>query len=89
MELIPKGQPTESRSINVQTLLSTDFPVLNYRLKDLIEYAKIMLETSQFCKINFPGKIVRKMVTLIASNYQHVAYHNFSHAFSLALVQIS
>ena len=76
-------------NVTVEDLTRNEFPVLKYSIQSLVEFSKTMLETSQFCRINFPGKIVRKIVNLIADNYHSVAYHNFSHAFSLMLVSLS
>ena len=69
-------------------LRDKNFAPLEHSIKDLVEYSKMILETSQFCRINFPGKVVRKMVNLLSDNYNTVAYHNFTHAFSLFLVKI-
>ena len=89
LSLISIRKKHGSSNIGLKELMNPEFAVLQYTIKQLIECSKLILETSHFCRINFPGKIVRRMVTLFADNYHLVAYHNYSHAFSVLLVFLS
>lgn len=67
-------------------LLQTDFPVLSYSLHNLAEFAIMILKESQYCNNQEKQLMTKILVHLIASNYNIISYHNFSHAFSLMQV---
>lgn len=87
LELIQwMGKAENDGKIKMEELKELSFPVLKYRIKDLVQFSTQILRTSQFCNLNYTEKVTKRLVKLIAMNYNSVAYHNFSHAFYFTLV---
>lgn len=63
-----------------------NFPVLRYKVKELVDFSIKILRTSQFCQSNFTERVTKKLVTLLARNYNAVSYHNYSHAFYFTML---
>jgi hypothetical protein len=60
--------------------------VLKYQVNDLVDFSIKILRTTQFCNLNFTERVTKRLVTLLAKNYNAVAYHNYSHAFYFTMV---
>jgi len=80
------GKEERDGKVRIEELQDLSFPVLKYRIKDLVEFSTQILRTSQFCNLNYTEKVTKRLVKLLAMNYNSVAYHNFSHAFYFTLV---
>lgn len=78
--------PYPSSFVTNADLLRLDFSPLSHSVKELIIYAKSIIES------NFERKMIGKsfnllrLIQLIADSYRAEAYHNFTHAFSVLLV---
>ncbi len=77
---------TPAGKVNLQHLQRLDFPVLKYQVQELVEFSIKMLRTTQFCTLNFTQRVTQRLISLLAKNYNPVAYHNFSHAFYFTMV---
>lgn len=66
-----------------------DFSPLSYQVKDLILYAKAILEADHERKILSRSFNLFKLIQLIAKNYNINPYHHFTHAFSVLLVTMT
>lgn len=86
--LIKNVPHTASKHVTLASLTQGNFPVLMYKIKDLVWFSTMMLQTSSFASNKYTPKHLKKLVQSIALKYNSVPYHNFSHAFSLALVSI-
>jgi hypothetical protein len=60
--------------------MQPSFPVLSFKVKDLINFACLMLQSNSFAR-GLPRLF--GLFSAIAQNYNCVSYHNFSHAFTL------
>ena len=67
-----------------------NFPTLSFNNRTLINMAKEMLRTTNFCSEQGikPPKL-EAFMRMICRNYNVLPYHNFSHAFSVYLVPVS
>lgn len=78
-----------SSFVTTADLNRLDFSPLSYQVKDLILYAKAILESDHDRKILSRSFNLLKLIQLIARNYNINPYHNFTHAFSVLLVTIT
>ena len=76
-----------AKSVTALELTQKGFPVLDYSIKELVEFSVKILQTSQFGRLNFSEKLLRRTVNLVAGHYHSIAYHNFSHGFSVMMVK--
>jgi hypothetical protein len=58
-----------------------------YTLKELCSFGVMILQTSPFA-CNFTEETLRRLLETLALRYNDIAYHNWSHAFSLSLVPL-
>lgn len=72
--------------VSLYHMQQSNFPVLQYKLKELVNLAVKLLKTSSFVKNKMSDKFLHKLVGILAKNYKAVAFHNFSHAFTLTMV---
>lgn len=47
------GKEEWDGKVKMEELQSLAFPVLKYRIKDLVEFSAQILRTSQFCNLNY------------------------------------
>lgn len=80
IRLAPHADPSE---VTLQHLLLPSFPVLSFRVRELVGFAGLLLKDNSFAQ-GFSG--IQQLFGMIAQNYNSVSYHNFSHAFNLMLV---
>lgn len=78
-----------SSFITTADLNSLYFSPLSYQVKDLILYARAILEADHERKILGRSFNLLKLIRLISKNYNANPYHNFTHAFSVLLVNIA
>ena len=84
--LIKNLPHSAAKNVTLHHLSQTNFPVLMYKIKDLVSFGVTLLRTSEFGSNYFSQSSLTLLLKKIALRYNGVAYHNFSHAFSLALV---
>lgn len=77
---------TPAKKVTLHHLEQINFPVLMYTVKELVEFSTSILLTSEYAAINFSESTLQKLMETVALRYNDIAYHNFSHAFSLTLV---
>jgi hypothetical protein len=58
-----------------------------YTLKELCSFGVMILQTSPFA-CNFTEETLQRLLETLALRYNDIAYHNWSHAFSLSLVPL-
>lgn len=56
------------------------------RAKDMIQMGTDLIMENSFCKENYDSKMISKLLKSISYRYNIMAYHNFSHAFSVFLM---
>lgn len=77
---------TPKMFISLDDLNKVNFPVVSYSISDLINFSRLILDSSPERRIIAKSFNTTKLIQLLAENYNVVAYHNFTHAFSLLLV---
>ncbi len=81
---VPKKNP----NVTLKELTQPNFSVLSYSIQDLINFSTEILYSNSYAKLIFSKKQTEELVTAIATSYNKLSYHNFSHAFSLMQVSI-
>lgn len=84
--LIKNLTHSPAKNVTLDHLSQTNFPVLMYKIKDLVSFGVTLLRTSEFGETCLSEASLTMLLKKIALRYNGVAYHNFSHAFSLSLV---
>jgi hypothetical protein len=83
IRIAPKIDPPE---LTLQQLMSPAFPVLSYKVRELVDISCLRLQGNSFASRVEP---LHDLFTVIAQHYSSVSYHHFSHAFTLMLVKNS
>ena len=81
---VPKKNP----NVTLKELTELNFSVLSYSIQDLINFSTEILYSNSYAKSIFTRQQTEELVTAIATCYNKISYHNFSHAFSLMQVPI-
>jgi cAMP-specific phosphodiesterase 4 len=69
---------------DVNSLDDYNFPMLEYTNKQLINHALTILEKEKYLSsLKIDKSLVINLLNDIASNYNIVPYHHFTHAFSV------
>jgi len=84
--LIKSQSIADAKYVSLHHMQQRHFPVLQYKVKDLVNFAVKLIKTSSFAKTKISDQSLHKMVAVLAKSYNPVAYHNFSHAFTLTMV---
>ena len=82
--LIALPQPTPF--ITITDLNKLEFPALAYPIKQLVNYAKTIIDSNLERRAIGKSFNLLRLIELIAENYNVTAYHNFTHAFSVLQV---
>lgn len=72
--------------ISLEDLNKVNFPVISYSINDLVNFSRLILDSSPERRIIAKSFNTTRLIQLLAENYNVTAYHNFTHAFSLLLV---
>lgn len=83
--MINLPQPTPF--ITITDLNKLDFSSLSYPIKQLVIYAKTIIDSNLERRSVGKSFNLLKLIELIAENYKVTAYHNFTHAFSVLQVK--
>lgn len=77
---------TPKMFISLEDLNKVNFPVISYSINDLVNFSRLILDSSSERRIIAKSFNTTRLIQLLAENYNVTAYHNFTHAFSLLLV---
>ena len=80
------NNPQPKLFISLEDLHRLDFPILSYTTAELISYSKLIIDANLERRHIGKAFNLTRLIELIAENYNVNAYHNFSHAFSVMLV---
>jgi hypothetical protein len=72
--------------ISLEDLNKVNFPVISYSINDLVNFSRLILDSSPERRMIAKSFNTTRLIQLLAENYNVTAYHNFTHAFSLLLV---